>query len=202
MEIKSYITFIIPTIGRKTLPRAIKSLYELNDSNWKAIIVFDGVEPNLPKKYISDKISIYQIPKSGSKKGPRSQAGKVRNYAFQFVDSEWIGFLDDDDYLRDNYIQCLKEEDNGNLDFILFRMMTTKETPTYGINDIRMNEAGISFSIKNQSLKKFDAKFNNDDSEDYWFLKHIVDKGAKYKVSKHITYDVCRNHPKYETMEY
>jgi hypothetical protein len=38
-----FITFIIPTIGRKTLSNAIKSLLEQDDNNWNAIIIFDGV---------------------------------------------------------------------------------------------------------------------------------------------------------------
>ena len=37
------ITFIIPTIGRQTLPRTIQSLKNLQNSNWKAIVIFDAI---------------------------------------------------------------------------------------------------------------------------------------------------------------
>lgn len=43
----SEITFIIPTIGRETLGLSISSLLKQDTQNWKAIIVFDGIEPNI-----------------------------------------------------------------------------------------------------------------------------------------------------------
>jgi len=191
----AYITFIIPTLGRKTLTRALKSIQLQKDADWKAIIVFDGIKCNLPEDYLIDKFQIVEINKSGKEIGNLSQAGQVRNHAFDLVDSEWIGFLDDDDYLRDNYITCLREEDTNDLELILFRMLTNKVTPSYGINTIQHNEAGISFAIKNSTIKRHNARFVNDTSEDYKFLKDLENKGVKYKVSEHITYDVCRNHP-------
>ena len=40
------ITFIIPTVNRPSLKRAIDSLYAQTLSEWKAIIIYDGVEPS------------------------------------------------------------------------------------------------------------------------------------------------------------
>ena len=41
------ITFIIPSIGRPSLQRTINSLMDMKDPDWKAIIVFDGINPTL-----------------------------------------------------------------------------------------------------------------------------------------------------------
>jgi glycosyltransferase involved in cell wall biosynthesis len=44
------LTFIIPTIGRPTLKRTINSLQQLTNKNWNAIVIFDGISPNLQIK--------------------------------------------------------------------------------------------------------------------------------------------------------
>ena len=41
------ITFIIPTIGRPTLSKSIESLINQTNKNWEAIIIFDGIKPNI-----------------------------------------------------------------------------------------------------------------------------------------------------------
>ena len=38
------ITFIIPTIGRLSLNDTINSLINLENKNWKALIIFDGIK--------------------------------------------------------------------------------------------------------------------------------------------------------------
>jgi glycosyltransferase involved in cell wall biosynthesis len=41
------ITFIIPTIGRNTLEKAIQSIEKQTNNNWKIIIIFDGIQSTL-----------------------------------------------------------------------------------------------------------------------------------------------------------
>lgn len=41
------VTFIIPTIGRASLKTALNSLYNQSIPNWKAIVIFDGIESNI-----------------------------------------------------------------------------------------------------------------------------------------------------------
>ena len=58
------ITFIIPTIGRPSLLRAIESLYKQTVWDWKAIVVFDGIQPNIS---ISDpRIKVLHCEKAGT----------------------------------------------------------------------------------------------------------------------------------------
>lgn len=189
----SYITFIIPTLGRQTLSRTIDSIYLQKSNDWKAIIIFDGIKNNLSGKYANDKrIIILEKPKTGFINSRNiSFAGEVRNYAFDLVDTKWIGFIDDDDVILPNYIEELKKEDDEKKDFILFRMNYDKVVPKIGINTIIHNEAGISFVVKNEIVKKHNLRFKNDGSEDFHFLKNMENLGLKYIVSEAITYEVC-----------
>lgn len=99
MEHNCLITFVIPTIGRETLKRTINSLKNLNIFNWKAVIVFDGIDPNIKDE--DERIKIIKLEKKLGE--GRNSAGNVRNHAYQFVDTPWIGFVDDDDTLNKYY---------------------------------------------------------------------------------------------------
>ena len=47
----TFITFIIPTIGRDSLKNSVNSLLNLKDNNWNALIIFDGIKNNLFDEY-------------------------------------------------------------------------------------------------------------------------------------------------------
>jgi hypothetical protein len=192
-----FISFIIPTIGRETLQRTVNSLLRQTDNDWNAIIIFDGVEPNL--QINDERLIIEKIDKLGkiykhAKYGNISNAGFVRNTGFEFVDSEWIGFVDDDDIIYEDYVEKLKQEVD-DFDLILFRMNANKIIPALEINTIKPGEVGISFAINTEKLKKNNLKFFNGGNEDYDFFKNAIEKGLKYKISKYIVYEVCRDHP-------
>lgn len=99
------VTFIIPTIGRDTLLNSINSLLNQTIEDWKAIILFDGIKKTIS---ISDKrIKIIEIQKMGQN---INSAGNIRNYGMSMVNTEWIGFLDDDDIIADDYLECFYKE--------------------------------------------------------------------------------------------
>ena len=178
------ITFIIPSIGRSTITRTIKSLQNLNNPNWEAIVVFDGVKSNIT--HIKDsRIKYYEKKKTGSS----NMGGSTRNYGIHKVKkSEWIGFVDDDDTLSPNYINSLL--DNKNVDCIIYRMYnksTDEILPHLDSKTIKKNSVGISFGVKKDILKK--NNFKNSPTEDYDLL-YKLNKNKKYKIllSKDVTY--------------
>ena len=187
---KTFITFIIPTLGRHSLKEAVTSLLNLNNKNWKLIIVFDGVKNNL--NIIDDRIKIIEANQKNS-------AGLVRNIGFKFVEnSDWVGFLDDDDYLSPDYIDNLKKEIelNSRISVCLFRMKYLDGTilPTNYDSNIIKNSCGISFAIKKDVIKNI--KFKEEYAEDYLFLKEAEYKGYIIAISEYVTYFV-RNPPTY-----
>ena len=185
------ITFIIPSIGRPTITRTIQSLQNLNNPNWKAIIIFDGVKSNI--NHISDnRIKIYEIEKRGKK----NMGGTTRNYGINKVkQGDWIGFVDDDDTISPDYIDKLIIESKyqPDADIIIFRMKykDNRILPPIHTNQICFGFVGISFCVKTHILKS--NHFKNSHREDYNLLRNL---NKKYTIllSKYITYFV-RNNP-------
>ena len=161
----------------------IQSLMNQKCSNWKAIIIFDGIKNNIT---IDDKrFSIYEIEKIG-------KAGDVRNYGInQVEDSEWIGFVDDDDVLSDDYIDKVKLEKKLNdMDVCLFRMIdeNNKILPTKYDNGIYKSQAGISFCLKYKISKNI--SFKESFCEDYYYLKELEFRKNKIIISSYTCYFV------------
>jgi glycosyltransferase involved in cell wall biosynthesis len=100
------ITFIIPTIGRSTLQQTVQCLLQQTNPAWKAIIVFDGIEPTIQPR--DNRIDIL----THAKVGVNNYAGAVRNYGISHATTEWIAFVDDDDGISSNYIDLFLFECN------------------------------------------------------------------------------------------
>ena len=189
-----FITFIIPTIGRITLINSINSLLNLKDNDWNAIIIFDGIKNNIDIKDLDNRIKIIEIEKSGIE-DIKNNAGIVRNIAFDIIlesdnKPDWIGFLDDDDYLSSDYICCLKDEIKINpiIDVCIFRMAYENGCiiPQKNDRNIIRNKVGISFCLKYDLIK--DNKFINSPFEDYIFLKNLQHKKYKILISSYVCY--------------
>jgi glycosyltransferase involved in cell wall biosynthesis len=184
------ITFIIPTIGRKTLSESIKSLQKQTNPNWNAIIIFDGIKSNIDID--EPRIKIIEIEKKGKDK---NSAGLVRNNGIKLVNTKWIGFLDDDDYLADDYVEKFYEELklNPDLDVLIYRMKDKDNIfPELETDNFYLNHVGISFII---NKKIFDNKleFIPSSSEDFDYLDRIRTNKYKIVISPSIKYFVRSN---------
>jgi hypothetical protein len=199
---KNFITFIIPTVARASLGNSLNSLLKQTDSEWCAYVGFDGlteeqIKTNLIK---DDRIKYFYLPKTGFLKNidfkaqNHSKAGSVRNQLLEKeIDSEWIGFLDDDDTLTPDYVEGLKIESNKNdFDCCIFRMTLKDGTviPRYGNSSLYIGNVGISFAIKTSFLKQNNIFFESSESEDFAFIKKVFDSKGKIHISDYITYKV------------
>ena len=198
------VTFIIPTIGRKTLEQSLESLLQLKCNNWKAIILFDGIKNNLEckEKYNTKQFIFQEIKKQGNI-DIKNNVGKVRNIVFQIIieqriDTEFVGFLDDDDTIHPNFITYLEEEKNKNslMETCIFRMMYTNGyfLPNKYHTKIKVKQFGISFVIRKQYLEKSRIQFQNHPYEDFLFLKSLEQKKCKIIISPYITYFIRTNY--------
>lgn len=190
------VTFIIPTIGRESLEKALQSLYNQTITDWKAIVVFDGLEPNISTT--DERVTITKCEKAGTSEVVNgiekpNGAGNVRNFGIKMADTEWIAFLDDDDTLAHTYLECLYNEINlcYNVDVVIFRMVH----PEYGVlpkvssTHFQKYEVGISFAIK-RTIFNDELKFISSHDEDYVLLCNIRDKGYKIVMSPYVKYFV------------
>ncbi len=182
-EFKSGITFIIPTLNRPTLNNTIDSLINQNNDNWKCKVIFDGVEPIYFK---DDRIESIKIDKAGLMGPANGQAGLVRNYGIENADTEWIGFVDDDDTLSPDYVDSLLTNYNEK-DFVIFKMRYDNGLVIPKNKEIVFGDVGISFAYKN----KLDVRFaENRDGEDYDFLLNLKNKTSNYVIADEIMYNV------------
>jgi len=184
------ITFIIPTIGRETLSESIISLQKQTNPNWNAIIIFDGIKSNIN---INDpRIKIIEIEKKGRDK---NSAGLVRNNGIKLVNTKWIGFLDDDDYLADDYIETFYKELklNPDLDVLIYRMKVKENIfPELETDNFYINHVGISFII-NKKIFDNNLEFIPSITEDFDYLDRIRSNKYKIIISPSIKYFVRTN---------
>lgn len=190
------ITFIIPTIGRKSLINSIQSLINQTNESWKAIIIFDGIKSNINVEYYDKRIKIIEIEKMGLN---QNSAGNVRNYGMSLVETEWIAFLDDDDIISNDYVDIFYKElninkyDNIDLDVIIFRMkIENRIVPKLNTDNFYICDVGISFIIK-KYIYDNGIKFIPNSAEDYLYLDNIRKNGYKIMISPHIKYFVRQN---------
>ena len=194
----TYITFIIPTIGRSSLIYSLQSLYNLIDPEWRAILIFDGIVQNIE---INDsRIHVIEIEKKGINTS-RNLAGEVRNigmkYIFEHRLSPWIGFLDDDDTISPEYICNLKKETitYSVMDICIFRMAYPNKfiLPAKIDKTIQRNRVGISFAIQTTLVSHL--SFKNHPFEDYLFLKNAQTYGFHILLSSYVSYYVrCKSY--------
>ncbi|MFZ9740378.1 MAG: glycosyltransferase family A protein [Candidatus Nanopelagicaceae bacterium] len=206
------IDFVIPSLGRPTIIRSVKSLinqgtmFRPKDPDWKAYVGFDGIsEEQIDRNFLfNDKRVTYLF--SENKLGvvgdweegySRSNAGFVRNWIISNIKSsnEWIAFLDDDDTVSNYYVDTFYlESQSKKFDCCVFRMRYDaggeKLIPPLGVNEIIENQVGISFCVNKEFLRKSGVKFVNDIREDYKFLRDLQNAGAKIHISNYVTYHV------------
>jgi len=179
------ITFIIPSKGRSTLSNTIQSLKNQSKHIWKAIIIFDGINPTITEH--DSRITIMTI----EKKGRLNYAAQVRNAGILNVDTEWVAFVDDDDRLTEDYLERFEQELNKNSDVIIFRMVSNnKIIPPVEHTDFIKNNVGISFAAKTSLFKNDNFWFQESRTEDFDLLDKFRSNGKSIIISKYITYIV------------
>lgn len=192
------ITFVIPSIGRSTLKRSLESLINQKNKNWKCIVGFDGIgEESVDNNLLVDdpRISYLYFNEKIGQSAEHGNGGMVRNRIMSHADTEWIGFLDDDDCLYENYTEELELCNPDDLDCVVFRMRYENNPsvvlPPPGMNILAQNLVGISFAVRKDFIKNKNIEFINSNSEDFNFLSSVLANDARLKISESITYLVC-----------
>lgn len=176
------ITFVIPSLGRATLMRAIDSLRAQSDPDWKAVVAFDGVEPTIIS---DDKISMIKV-------NPRGEwrAGLARNAAIETVTTPWVGLLDDDDTLHPDYVKTHKKMSSGNetVAVFLYKMLNQDGRILPDVPALRCNHVGISFAFHKRVFER--VRFKRMKCEDLDFLCTARSLGYPIKFVDAILYKV------------
>lgn len=189
MKNQNLVTFIIPTIGRKTLKNTIDSIMKQTIKNWNAIIIFDGITNNINNN--DERIKIIEVNKKGI---DINSAGLVRNYGISITQTKWVAFIDDDDIISNDYLEVfyreLKENNELDLDVIIFRMkLDERIIPKLNTDNFYLCDVGISYIMKKEIYDN-GIKFIPDGAEDFIHLDNIRKEGYKMMISPYIKYFV------------
>lgn len=154
-------TFIIPSINRPTLERAIKSVERIN----QPYLVYHDDE--------------------------RAGAGHARQQLIKHVDTDWVSMLDDDDTITEDYVQRLEEEiaAHPDADLIHFRQYfinTGQVFPNWP--EVAWGNIGISFSVKTKVARQ--VGYKSEPYEDFEFVKRVKEAGFNVYFSKYLVYRV------------
>jgi glycosyltransferase involved in cell wall biosynthesis len=183
---ENIITFIIPSLNRYTIIKSIESLKNQTDPNWKCILVYDGVDG---PDFSDDRILTIKIEKTGLVGPSNGQSGLVRNEGIKLCNTEWIGFLDDDDTIHPDYVKTLYEKYSDH-DFVVWRMKYQNGIviPEPHRTDLVFARVGISFCYKN----KFGDLFfdQNRDGEDFDFLMKLKNSTNNWVITPEVYYNV------------
>jgi|688.fasta_scaffold15615_18 glycosyltransferase involved in cell wall biosynthesis len=188
---ENIITFIIPSINRSTIVNSIESLKNQTNPNWKCIIVYDGVDG---MQFDDERITTIKTEKKGIEGINNHVAGigvcgLVRNEGLKLCNTEWIGFLDDDDTIHPNYVEKLFES-YTKYDLVVWRMKYENGfiLPEFDRTDLVFGRVGISFCYKN---KFNDLLFDNDlDGDDFGFLSKLIKLTDNWIITDEVYYNV------------
>jgi glycosyltransferase involved in cell wall biosynthesis len=179
------ITFIIPSIGRPTLPKTLDSLKKMADPHWQAIVMFDGIAPTIQSD--DPRITVLRMEKTGT----LNHAGRVRNEAIRHATTEWIGFVDDDDTLNPSYVTDLRAHLVDNPDVVIFRMQDKHLIiPPPDHTDFIINHVGISFCAKRSLFVQDQIWFEPSGTEDFYLLNAFRAQKKRIIMSPRINYNV------------
>lgn len=185
------ITFVIPTIGRDSLAQTVESLIKQTDPDWKAVVVFDGVEPSLD--IVDSRITVAKINKTGwLEEDLNGRGGYVRNAGIKLAGTEWVGFVDDDDALDPSYTRALKETliATPDAEVVIFRMKFWDDTikPKLGATTFELEGVGISFCVRRRLFAEENFWFVQSHIEDFLLLDMLRRAGKRIVMSSAVTY--------------
>ena len=161
------IDYIIPTLNRPSLQRTIDSIKQENiDHN---ILIYDS----------------------------ENSAGGNRNKSLKKVkNSDWIVFVDDDDYL----VKGHSLELDNNFDIVILTMdqegkikpdvnLSGKDFGYKTTSCLFKGNVGINYAIKTSFYLKYNYKFDDQKiAEDWRFLKMFIEKTSKIKITDKVFY--------------
>lgn len=179
-------SFVIPTLGRATLDRALASVLAQTDPDWEAVVVCDGWM-RIDEGPDDERIRWYG--------GDFKSAGITRNAGMDIATGDWVGFLDDDDIVLPTYVEHLREHalDYPWAEVIVFRM----DDPNWGVlprpsGHLHLGGVGISFAIRADIAKlyRFAAEETYRGFHEDWDMISRIRDDHRIFLSPHTDYVV------------
>lgn len=160
------LTVVIPTIGRTTLMRSVRS------------VLYQTVATEL--------VVVSDVDESGC-------AGTTMNRGMANVETEWVAFLGDDDRLDVRYHEWFNLQYDGTADLFVFRMRYPEwwrdglvlpeimDPALWHLGDV-----GGSFIVRAELVREH--PFMTDPCEDWNLIETLRDLGRSIQVSESVGY--------------
>jgi glycosyltransferase involved in cell wall biosynthesis len=128
-------TVIIPTHnGRATISRAVSSVLEQSHSELELLVVCDG-DSTATRAMLSNckdtRLRVLEQPKAG--------VSAARNLGIFHASNGWVCFLDDDDYARPNWLQCLSAAIDADTVAITARLAFWEQNKVVSVWDCQLS---------------------------------------------------------------
>lgn len=184
------LTLVTPTIGRQTLSRTVNSVLTQKEANYKYIVIFDGIPATMSSQM--ETMTVVEIEKRGIP--GTNAAGAVCQYGLDISDTKYVGFVDDDDTITNDYVSefynVISDED---YDLIVFKMVYKNGVIVPREKYIDFGNIGMSFIINKSFLKDKNIKFRNEIYYDFFMVYDIWTNKGKIYFSDKICYKVRPN---------
>jgi hypothetical protein len=174
---------IIPTLGRDTLPKAIRSFIGELQAGDEVIVVADGHQSWLRSRsllYGSFGKEVLEghfrlITTDPTRDGGASQ----RNYGISKAKGSWLLFIDDDDIYLPNGISMIRDQvSHGELQPYMFRMQHGRSV-IWAEEIVRHKNVSTSMfvtpNVKGR-IGKWEGMGDTGRSSDYVFIRSTLDK--------------------------
>jgi len=186
---KCFNIFVIATIGRKSLEKSIQSVLDQDvKGNNKIIVVFDGIPV---KKVIEDERIIY-IRTADKVHGAGARNAGIEYIEKNKIDSIYVSFLDDDDYISSNYGEQLYKHKKWDVVihsiYFPWHPKDRQILPANKGTGIQRGDIGVAISVKKSKLLKSNVKYSNIKAADYFFVKELIDSNLTHYKTGIVTY--------------
>lgn len=193
------ISIIVPVYNaEKTIERCILSILEQSYTNFELILINDGssdLSLITIKNFIADtRVNIIDKQNEG--------ASQTRNRGISEAKGEYLLFIDSDDYIDNDYVQCLYEEiENSKLDMVIsgIRMVDSdgKELNRFCLNDSPWSKYMITSPCTRIIRRKFildnNLFFIDYTMEDIHFNAVFFSRTDRVRVIPYIGYNYLMN---------
>ena len=189
MTKKFFNVFIIATIGRPSLKESIESILDQDKhSNHKIIVVFDNCKI---QKMVDDERVIYIRTQENVWGGGARNVG-IEYIKEQKIDTLYISFLDDDDYITPHYGKVLYK--HRKWDLVVHSIHFPWHPPARKIlpptkgKGIKRGQIGVAISVKANKLLNSKVRYVDTAAADFFFAHRLLNEGLSHYKTGIVTY--------------
>lgn len=182
---------IIPTINRMSLNKAVESVYAQRYTDWRLIVVGDGVMPDI-ENYDKDRVMLISIDQS-----TRDSGASQRNLGIRVGENPWIAYLDDDDVWYPDHLSTIvdlhREHPNANMfKTAAQEMVMTRKSPRHKKEKMKLRCVNIDDPLTitiahSRELFYKTNKWQPIDNHDHILWNEMLSAGGQPVMTDHIT---------------